>query len=125
MNNRLKAFGILMAAILGLLLGAFLLLDYLFFSTERLPKGVFIAEANSPTEAYTVRVYVAKSGATVQDAVRGEVIFHEKNDKQKNIYWQYRESDAKIVWLDAHRVLINDVELDVRKDVYDYRKEAE
>lgn len=77
----------------------------------------------SPNDDYTVKAYVSKSGATVADAVRVEVIYHQKKDKTKNIYWGYRESKADIIWIDNDIVSINGVELDVRKEVYDFRKE--
>lgn len=61
--------------------------------------------------------------ATVSYAVRGKVVYHKKKDKRKNIYWQYREDQAEIVWIDDHKVSIKGIELDVRNDVYDWRKE--
>jgi hypothetical protein len=90
---------------------------------EWLPDGEFLTESQSPTGEYTVKAYVSMSGATVANAVRGEVVYHQKKDKKKNIYWGYRESTAKVVWIDEHTVSINDMVLDVHKDVYDFRKE--
>ena len=85
--------------------------------------GEFLTESQSPNGKYTVKTYVSRSGATVADAVRGEVIYHQKRDRKKNIYWEYRKSSADIVWKDEHTVSINGLELDVRKDVHDFRKQ--
>ena len=41
--------------------------------------------------------------------------------KEKNIYWQYRCTEANIVWLDEDTVQINGIELNVKRDTYDYR----
>ena len=90
---------------------------------QQLPEGDVLTEEISPSGDYTVKGYVSRSGATVADAVRGEVIYHKKRDKKKNIYWGYRESGADIRWIDEHTVSINGTELDVRKDVHDFRKE--
>lgn len=98
-----------------------MLFNYFFFSLHHLPEGDFLAEAESPNGEYTVKAYVSRSGATVADAVRGEVIYHQKNEK--NIYWEYRESEAEISWIDETTISISGVKLDVRKDVYDWRKE--
>lgn len=82
-----------------------------------------MTEAISPNGDYTVRAYLSNSGATVAFAVRGEVVYHNKRNKTKNIYWAYREEQAEIIWLDDHTVSINGVELNVKKDVYDWRKQ--
>ena len=123
MKLTLKVTGILLAMIAGILLILFLVLNYFFFNINRLPEGEFLTAATSPTGDYTVKTYVSRGGATVADAVRGEVIYHQKKDKKKNIYWGYRESESEIVWITNEIVSINGMELDVRKDVYDWRKE--
>ena len=123
MKYFMKVLGILLAGLAGIIIILLLVINHFFFSMSKLPEGEFLTEAKSPNGEYTVRAYVSRSGATVADAVRGEVIYHQKKDKKKNIYWGYRESTAEIVWIDEHTVSINGVELDVRKDVYDFRKE--
>ncbi|GKV55020.1 hypothetical protein NCCP2222_09670 [Sporosarcina sp. NCCP-2222] len=94
-----------------------------FYNTQRLPEGVFLTESSSPGGDYTVTAYLVDGGATVSYAVRAEVVYHRKKDKKKNIYWQYREDEASIEWLDSHTVRINGHKLDVRRDVYDWRKD--
>jgi hypothetical protein len=119
----MKVLGILLAGLSGIIIIFLLVINHFFFSMSKLPEGEFLTEVKSPNGEYTVKAYVLMSGATVADAVRGEVVYHQKRDKKKNIYWGYRDSTADIVWIDDHTVSINGIELDVRKDVYDFRKE--
>ena len=123
MKYFMKVLGILLAGLTGIIIILLLVINHFFFSMSKLPEGEFLTEAKSPNGEYTVKTYVSSGGTLVADAVRGEVIFHEKKDKKKNIYWGYRESISEIVWIDKHTVTINEVVLDIRKDVYDWRKE--
>ena len=124
MKYAMKVTAILFAGLAGILVILLLIINHFFFSMSHLPTGEFLTEAASPNGDYTVKVYVSKSGATVADAVRGEVIYHQKKNKVKNIYWAYRESDADVIWLDEETVAINGVQLDVRREVYDWRKDS-
>ncbi|WP_277584850.1 DUF5412 domain-containing protein [Psychrobacillus antarcticus] len=102
------------------LLGIFV---YTFFiSMENLPKGEFLAEESSPDGKFTLKAYVTNGGSTTSYAVRGELVFNEKNGKIKNIYWNYREEDAEISWVDNDTVIINDHTLNVPKEKYDFRR---
>lgn len=123
MKYGFKVIGILLAGLAGLLLIGFFIINYFFFSMSRLPEGELLTTKASPNGHYTINTYVSKSGATVADAVRGELINHDKKDKTKNIYWQYRESEAEIIWMNDNIVSINGIELDVRRDIFDFRKE--
>jgi hypothetical protein len=123
MKFALKVTGIIFALLAGIAIILLLIINYFFFSTNHLPKGDFMTEAISPNGDYTVCAYLSNGGATVAFAVRGEVVYHNKRNKSKNIYWEYREDQAEIVWIDNNTVSINGVELDVRKDVYDWRKQ--
>ncbi len=101
------------------LLGIFV---YTFFiSMESLPKGEFLTEESSPDGKYTLKAYVTNGGATTSYAVRGELVFNEKNGKTKNIYWDYREETAEISWVDEDTVIINNRTLNVPKEKYDFR----
>jgi len=93
-----------------------------FFDMNRLPTGEYLTEATSPDGKYTVRAYVSSTSLSA-DAVRGELVFHEKKGKTKNIYWNYRESHATIEWLDHQTVVINGHKLHVPGDKYDFRRE--
>lgn len=94
-----------------------------FFDMGRLPSGEFLTEGTSPNGEYTLKAYVTDGGATGPYAVRGELVSHEKKDKKKNIYWNYREDTVIITWKDNHSVVINGHELDVRKDTFDFRRQ--
>ncbi|MDA2067824.1 DUF5412 domain-containing protein [Bacillus thuringiensis] len=95
-----------------------------FFSMDRLPTGEKIAEKQSPDGTYTFKAYVTNGGATTSFAVRGELVFnHREYFKIKNVYWNYREDKAKIVWKDNDTVIINGHTLNVPEDTYDFRNE--
>ncbi|MDQ7236829.1 DUF5412 domain-containing protein (plasmid) [Bacillus pacificus] len=93
-----------------------------FFSMDRLPTGEKIAEKQSPDGTYTFKAYVTNGGATTSFAVRGELVFnHREYFNTKNVYWNYREDTAKIVWKDNDTVIINGHTLNVPEDTYDFR----
>lgn len=123
MKYGFKVAAIVLAGLTGLVLIGLFIINHFFFSMSKLPEGELLTKAISPSGQYTVNAYVSRSGATVADAVRGELVNHHKRDKTKNIYWQYRESEAEVSWSSDHTVSINGIELDVRKDVFDFRKE--
>lgn len=119
----LKGVGYFVLLIGILLFGLFMLFNYLFFNIDRLPEGEALAEKTSPSGAYTVVTYVNNTHSTVAPAVRGEVIYHDEHDKLRNLYWAYRIEKGEIEWINEHVVSINGMELDVRKDTYDFRKD--
>jgi hypothetical protein len=92
-----------------------------FYDMDRLPEGEFLTEESSPDGKYTVRAYVTNGGATVSYAVRGELVYNDKENKTKNIYWNYRDETAEISWTDHDTVVINGVSLDVPGDEFDFR----
>lgn len=95
-----------------------------FFSMDRLPTGEKIAEKQSPDGTYTFKAYITNGGATTSFAVRGELVFnHRKYFKKKNVYWNYREDTAKIVWKDNDTVIINGHTLNVPEETYDFRND--
>lgn len=95
-----------------------------FFSMDRLSTGEKIAEKQSPDGTYTFKAYVTNGGATTSFAVRGELVFnHRKYFKTKNVYWNYREDTAKIVWKDNDTVIINGHTLNVPEESYDFRND--
>lgn len=91
---------------------------------DRLPTGGKIAEKQSPDGTYTFKAYVTNGGATTSFAVRGELVFnHRKYFKTKNVYWNYQEDTAKIVWKDNDTVIINGHTLNVPEESYDFRND--
>lgn len=93
-----------------------------FFDMSRLPEGKYLTESTSPDGAYTLKAYLSDGGATTGYAVRGELVFN-KGNKEKNIYWNYKESSADIHWQGKDTVEINGHSLHVPNDVYDFRRE--
>lgn len=79
-----------------------------------------IQEVSSPNGTYTVTAYLNNGGATSDYAVLCSVKTNVQS-KEKNIYWQYHCKDVSIVWVNDYTVQINDVELNVKTDTYDYR----
>ncbi len=76
-----------------------------------------INKSDSPDSKYTVTAYLDNGGATTPYSVLCTV----KNKKigfQRKIYWEYRCDEAEIEWLDNTTVIINGIELDVKKDNY-------
>jgi outer membrane lipoprotein-sorting protein len=113
---------ILIAASLILLIFVFGVY-WAFFDMNRLPEGVLISEALSPDGTYTVKAYHVSGSATVSDSVRGELVFNNMIRKPKNIYWNYREDTAEIIWIDEDTVTINGISLDVPEDRFDFRNQ--
>ena len=91
-----------------------------FYDIQRIEGQEIIQEVSSPEGTYIIRAYLNNGGATTGYAVLCSVKTNGQN-KEKNIYWQYRCEKADIVWLDEYTVQINGVELNVKKDIYDYR----
>jgi hypothetical protein len=119
----LKGLGYFVLLIGILLFGLFMMINYLFFNIDRVPEGEALAEKTSLSGAYTVVTYVINAHTTVAPAVRGEVIYHDEQDKLRNLYWAYRIEKGEIEWINEHVVSINGMKLDVRKDTYDFRKD--
>ncbi|MFJ7936494.1 DUF5412 domain-containing protein [Sporosarcina sp. NPDC096371] len=94
-----------------------------FFDMNRLPTGEYLTEETSPNGQYTLKAYVTNGGATTSYAVRGELVFNKKANKTKNIYWNYREDTANIMWTDNDTVVINGHTLDAQNDKFDFRNQ--
>lgn len=94
-----------------------------FFDMNRLPTGDYLTEETSPDGTYTLKVYVTNGGATTSYAVRGELVFNNKNNKTKNIYWNYREEIANIEWINNDTVEMNGHTLHVPNDKFDFRNQ--
>ncbi len=111
---------ITLAILMGILIYRF------FFSMNSLPKGDLIDSIDSPNGNNTVNVYLVRGSATVAEAIRCEIIFKDRLiNKSRNIYWQYRQSEVEITWLNDTTIKINEIYLDINKDVYDYRQEKD
>ncbi len=92
-----------------------------FFDIQRLDGQEIIATSDSPDASYTITAYLNNGGTTTDYAVLCAVK-NNKTGKERNIYWNYHCQSSNIQWLDNKTVSINGVELDVTKDLYDYRR---
>ncbi|KXG09446.1 hypothetical protein AT864_02400 [Anoxybacillus sp. P3H1B] len=95
---------------------------YFMFSMSNLPKGEFIGKFDSPNKVYSVEIYRVDSGATTSYSIRGELV-NNKTNKRKNIYWEYKVNKASVEWENDYVVVINEKKLDVRQDIYDWRRQ--
>lgn len=95
------------------------------YDMDHLGKGDLIQSVISPTEDYTLNIYLVNGGATVSYAIRGELQYNKSRRKAapKNIYWHYKEDKADVEWLDNRTVMINGHTIDVLKERYDYRRD--
>ncbi|WP_312648961.1 DUF5412 family protein [Aminipila sp.] len=92
-----------------------------YISIDNIPKGEFVKEVTSPNGQYSINIYLVNGGATVDYAIRGELVYIKEKRKSQNIYWNYNESSAEVNWIDDNNVWINAVPLNVLTDRYDYR----
>ena len=95
-------------------------IQWAFFDIQRIEGQELINEVVSPDGKYTVSAYLNNGGATTDYAVLCSVRNNE-TEKEKNIYWNYHCAEAEIEWKDEKTVTINGIELNVTKDIYDYR----
>lgn len=115
-----KSLKILLISVLVLSALAFTL-NWAFFDLQRIDGETFLSEVTSPGGTYTAKAYVNNGGATTSYAVLA-VLENNVNGKHKNIYWEYRMEKADMKWIDEETININGVVLNVKKDVYDFRK---
>ena len=91
------------------------------FSLQGVPKGEFIRTVKSPDGKYLIKTYFHNAGSLSADAVRGELV-NLDTDSEKNIYWNYPDTDPYIEWVNKNIVRIGDQTLDVsQKETYDWR----
>ncbi|MBM7562950.1 DUF5412 family protein, partial [Fusibacter tunisiensis] len=95
---------------------------WLFFDINRIPEGELIDQIESPSGEYSLSIYLVNGGATVSYAIRGELAYNQLNKMSKNIYWNYKEETALVKWIDNNTVDINGHIIDVRYQVYDWRR---
>ncbi len=91
-----------------------------FCSMKNLPQGEMINSFPSPYSDCKLNIYLVNGGATTDYAIRGSIVY--ENGRQKNIYWNIHEYEATVNWIDKDNVAINGVQLNIRREVYDFRK---
>ena len=86
-----------------------------------MPQGQeILQEVPSPNGEDTIIVYLNNGGATTSYAILCSVRDNQTG-KERNIYWQEDRMEANVQWLDEDTVIINNIELHVWKETYDYR----
>ncbi|MDD4509960.1 MAG: DUF5412 family protein [Oscillospiraceae bacterium] len=100
------------------LLLLFIAFCFYFFSAQRYRGEELIGTYPSPNGTYILTTYLNNARSlTVDFAVLGRV----KNTRthlSKNVYFKYHCSVADVRWPDDTTVVINDVVINVGKDVY-------
>lgn len=91
------------------------------YDISKIPNGVLLSTHYSPSEKYTVNIYLCDGSATVDSSIRGELVNNETGDKQ-NIYWNYHEDTATVMWIDDLTVVINGHQLNLPNDAFDFRE---
>ena len=95
--------------------------NWAFLDIQRINGQEYLNESTSPNGAYTVTAYLNNGGATVDYAVLGR-LKNNRNGKTKNIYWQYHCEKAEMEWVNDEMLKINDQQLNVKNEIYDYRR---
>ena len=103
--------------------GVSYIINWAFFDIQRINGQEYLDESTSPNGTYTVTAYLNNGGATTSYAVLG-TLKNNKNGKSKNIYWQYPCEKAEIEWLNDEIIKINGIELNVKNEIYDYRRKS-
>lgn len=103
--------------------GVSYIINWAFFDIQRINGQEYLDESTSPNGTYTVTAYLNNGGATTSYAVLG-TLKNNKNGKSKNIYWQYRCEKAEMEWLNDETIKINGIELNVKSEIYDYRRKS-
>jgi Family of unknown function (DUF5412) len=111
---------IIIAAIFG---GGAYAINWVFYDIQRINGHEYLNQSTSPNGTYTVTAYLNNGGATTSFAVLG-TLKNNENDKTKNIYWQYHCENAEMEWLNDETIKINGIELNVKKETYDYRRKT-
>ena len=96
-------------------------INWAFFDIQRINGQEYLTESTSPNGTFTVTSYLNNGGATTSYAVLG-ILKNNENGKTKNVYWQYRCEKAEMEWLNNETIKINGIELNVKNEIYDYRR---
>lgn len=92
----------------------FVIKDNFFLDIESVPAGEFQYSEYSPKMSRLLKVYTVDTGVG-KKSVR---ISETNEDGTHNIFWQSDVKDVKIVWKNDYVVIINDIDLNLRKEEY-------
>ena len=89
---------------------------------DDLPDGklLFSTMSIDPHQTYTVQIWQMKDSDGPGDAVKA-VRVNNADGSRKTIYWQVDITNALVYWESDYVVVINDIPIDVRSQVYDWR----
>lgn len=118
MRKIIKKF-IIIFIVVGIMVSG--IIYWAFFDIQRINGEEYLNELTSPNGRYTVITYLNNGGATTDYSVLG-TLKNNENGKTKNIYWQYHCEKAELEWLSDEVIKINDVKLNIKKEIYDYRR---
>lgn len=93
-------------------------------NSSDLPQGEFLMEYSSQNDTYTIKIYRCNGGATVDFAIRGELIIN-KTGVKKDIYWDYHVNNATVTWEDDATVKINGKLINLPNGKYDFREDKD
>ncbi|MFJ7668419.1 DUF5412 family protein [Lysinibacillus sp. NPDC097195] len=113
----------IVTCLVAIAIALYAMYDFLVVELDELSAGEFLAEYPSPNNAYRAKAYLLdEGGATVRAAIRVAI---DDGNKAKTIYWNYDESTAHIHWLDTETIEINGHQLNIFKDTYHWKKDAD
>lgn len=93
-------------------------------NSSDLPQGEFLSESSSKDGKYKIKIYLCNGGATVDFAIRGELIIN-KTSVKKDIYWDYHVNNATVTWEDDDTVKINGKLINLPNGKYDFREDKD
>lgn len=114
-----KHFIKILLIVLVLIIG--IIIYHNFYNINNIATGCFREEIISPNGDYILKSYFVDGGSLSGDAMRVELV-EISTKKTRNIYFNYPENKVEMKWLDDETVKINEVELNILKDTYDWRK---
>lgn len=111
----MKKWVIVLAIIFLIGIPSFATYDFLVVELDELPEGEFLSEYLSTNGDFTARAYLIDRAA-----IRVEIDF---GNEVKTIYWSYDEHTVKIKWLNNETVDINNHQLNIFKDTYNWKED--
>ena len=82
-----------------------------------------LESVSSPNGKYTIKTYLNNCGATTDWLVRAELC--NEKDECKEIYNCYHENASSVKWIDNENISINNKNLNVFKDKYDWHDDKD
>lgn len=119
--SKRKKYSIIFLLIAAILAGIFYAIYWAFFDIQRINGQAYLTQSTSPNGTYTATSYLNNGGATTGYAVL-ITVKNNKNGKSKNIYWKYPCEKSEMKWLSDEIIKINGLELNVKNEIYDYRR---